>query len=542
MARQADFMSLSVKLDLQTAQFQKGMDQANKQIDRMERGFKKTSNVIKSFAGGLAAAFSVRAIVEFGKATLAAADNMSKLADATGLSVEEFQRLSHAAELGGVSTQQFESNMIAFTKRVGEAQNGMGPLVSGLKGWNDELLENIKNAKSQREAFDFVADAIAQAGSAAEKAAIANAAFSRSGVTMVNVTKDGSKAIRELTSELSVLSDENARVAAQINDQWNTVWRNFKVGAQNMLLDFIHALNVMGKASADFTNSELNKEISDQRKLVSEMESNVSRYEKLTGKVGAANPSTSKLAVLRAELEDLQILQTENKAFEFQSEGIFRIGESASSTTEEIKSLSKAIGGGSRSGGGGRSKNSLASSIDDATKAAEDFDKELKAIQEEQDSLVKSFSGGLANSIVDSFTEGTQSMQDFFTDFMKRIAAAIIQQQIFNALQGTSFGGVLSSIFGGARALGGPVAAGGAYLVGERGPELFTPIAAGNITPNNQITSSPTINQSFSFSGGGDSASQLRAEASRIKSETLIAVEQSIRRGGSLARSVGRKR
>ena len=34
------------------------------------------------------------------------------------------------------------------------------------------------------------------------------------------------------------------------------------------------------------------------------------------------------------------------------------------------------------------------------------------------------------------------------------------------------------------RASGGPVMAGGSYIVGEKGPELFTPNASGNITPN----------------------------------------------------------
>jgi phage-related minor tail protein len=36
----------------------------------------------------------------------------------------------------------------------------------------------------------------------------------------------------------------------------------------------------------------------------------------------------------------------------------------------------------------------------------------------------------------------------------------------------------------GKRASGGPVTAGSTYLVGERGPELFTPSASGRIIPN----------------------------------------------------------
>ena len=39
----------------------------------------------------------------------------------------------------------------------------------------------------------------------------------------------------------------------------------------------------------------------------------------------------------------------------------------------------------------------------------------------------------------------------------------------------------------GARALGGPVRAAGSYLVGERGPEIFTPDRAGRIIPNNDL-------------------------------------------------------
>lgn len=52
---------------------------------------------------------------------------------------------------------------------------------------------------------------------------------------------------------------------------------------------------------------------------------------------------------------------------------------------------------------------------------------------------------------------------------------------------GTLFGG----LFGGARAAGGPVASGKTYLVGEKGPELFSPGRSGTIIPNNRL---PNIN------------------------------------------------
>ena len=39
----------------------------------------------------------------------------------------------------------------------------------------------------------------------------------------------------------------------------------------------------------------------------------------------------------------------------------------------------------------------------------------------------------------------------------------------------------------GARAAGGPVSAGGLYLVGEQGPELFRPSGSGAIVPNHAL-------------------------------------------------------
>lgn len=56
--------------------------------------------------------------------------------------------------------------------------------------------------------------------------------------------------------------------------------------------------------------------------------------------------------------------------------------------------------------------------------------------------------------------------------------------------------GLFAGLFGGApgRATGGPVVGGRAYMVGERGPELFVPTAAGEIRPVAGGTGSGTIN------------------------------------------------
>jgi hypothetical protein len=59
-------------------------------------------------------------------------------------------------------------------------------------------------------------------------------------------------------------------------------------------------------------------------------------------------------------------------------------------------------------------------------------------------------------------------------------------------------GNVIDSVFGGGRAAGGSVMAGTSYLVGEKGPEIFTPSSTGMITPNNKLGSNTVINLNVS--------------------------------------------
>ncbi|KSB88735.1 phage tail tape measure protein [Caulobacter vibrioides] len=73
---------------------------------------------------------------------------------------------------------------------------------------------------------------------------------------------------------------------------------------------------------------------------------------------------------------------------------------------------------------------------------------------------------------------------------------------------GEALGAALSGVFSGARAEGGPVTGGGAYLVGERGPEVFRPAGAGTIEPAGGNGISVTVQVS-----GGDAGGLARSDA-----------------------------
>lgn len=80
--------------------------------------------------------------------------------------------------------------------------------------------------------------------------------------------------------------------------------------------------------------------------------------------------------------------------------------------------------------------------------------------------------------------------------------------------------------FGGGQALGGPVSRGMSYLVGERGPELFVPNAAGRIVPNNQLGAAGGVTINFY----GEAGALMRLLDARVVSNSdRIAVRTAAR-------------
>jgi len=63
-------------------------------------------------------------------------------------------------------------------------------------------------------------------------------------------------------------------------------------------------------------------------------------------------------------------------------------------------------------------------------------------------------------------------------------------------------GSALGGSFGGGKADGGTVMGGKTYLVGERGPELFTAGRTGTITPNNAMGGGLTYAPVVTIQGG----------------------------------------
>jgi len=86
----------------------------------------------------------------------------------------------------------------------------------------------------------------------------------------------------------------------------------------------------------------------------------------------------------------------------------------------------------------------------------------------------KAFEQGIAGAAAAGMERGIDAIVDLLFD-------------AFSGAASGAFGGspgFLGGIFGGFRASGGPVSSGKSYIVGEQGPELFSPDKSGHIIPN----------------------------------------------------------
>lgn len=95
----------------------------------------------------------------------------------------------------------------------------------------------------------------------------------------------------------------------------------------------------------------------------------------------------------------------------------------------------------------------------------------------------------------------------------------------------------------GQRAAGGPVSGGSTYLVGEKGPELFTPGASGMITPNSALGGQIVISQTFNAPGADAGVlEKMKIMAKQAGDRAKAEILNSMNRGGEFALASGRVR
>ena len=202
--------------------------------------------------------------------------------------------------------------------------------------------------------------------------------------------------------------------------------------------------------------------------------------------------------------------------------------------------------------------------VKDLSLGTDKFSNLLENVKSDADQLKEKFmeiGQGIEQGIVSNLTDavmGTQTLAQAAVNVLNQLKRKLVEVAIQRAVSGIGnfIGGALGGIFGGGssvnqfvgrasaaafRANGGPVSAGGAFVVGEKGPELLQMgTRGGNIIPNNQLGGSTTNIVNVSVDASGSTVSGNTPDAQQLGNLIGVAIQERLikekRSGGLLSR------
>jgi hypothetical protein len=441
-------------------------------MGKFKAGSKVALDAVKANAGTLAiaggaalAGFATKAITAFQDLALAS----GKFADATGLAVEDASRYIEVAGDLSIPVDAVEGAIGRLNKTIGADPDKVRNLGVDLVYLNDGSLDVNATFLKTIERIKGIKDP-------ADKARVAAQLLGKGWQSMAELIEMGAddlKASLDSVSSAQVISERELAKAKEYRDtvqDLGDIWNAFVINAGGVFVDIVSDLKDLTSwegLGRQLKEGPLGRALGELGGLFNDNEENAKAAEEAAKDLGDAYSGyvSSRLAESRQEMA-LMNLQIEDQAEElaitdlkWQSLiGTLKLDSAMTDAKEQLAGLKE--------------------------KAVEAYGGSKEAVDEYKESLINAQLMVLALAGTVALTNAQKNQIRILVD-TEQLDRAI-------SLIGTiSAGGYTAELnamrFRGARALGGPVAPGGSYLVGERGPELFTPSSSGNITPNGAI-------------------------------------------------------
>lgn len=542
------------------------VDKTTEAFRSVQGNIARMTGSLKGIAGPLAAAFSVGAIANFSRQIINTADKLTDLATRTGFTVEQLSALGNAAQLNGSSAEALQGGLIRLSKSIAEAGAGAQEQIKAFKALGISQ-DDLKN-KAPIEIFFRVADAYAAAADGAEKIAISNAIGGRSFNELIPLLNQGSEAIKKYEASFTT---EQAQKFAEFNDNIDKLGINLQRLAATVLGPVISGVNSFF-ASLEAGNKRLRADteglvgtfdmfLDDYPARVEEATNNiVGAIDKINKEFDKNKPKpklvfgdsdeerriTERLVARNEEL--IEVFKAARQPISDYQEQILRLNRLKSDGLITLDQYYNALE---------KVEDAYASTLPKVElndTALRQYIQSTKDLRGALDNAAVRGLQSLEDALLSVYT-GTMSVKDAFRNMAISIINDLLRIQIQKRITGPLaaaldgfFGGTQSPApiseatpyIAGARALGGTVAGNQAYMVGERGPEMFIPGKTGTVVPNNQLGGSgAVVNQTINISTGVSQT--VRAEViglmPQIMESTKAAILDAKRRGGTFGKA-----
>jgi len=501
----ADLAKLVVKLEAQTAKYQRDLEKAQRQnrtfSEKAKKHFKDARGAYIGFAAAVGGAF---ATISRGL------DRQAELFDLStrlGATTKGLSQLQYAAEQSGVSVSTLNMGLQRMVRRVAEAASGTGEAKGALEELN--IVAGDLNQLKPEDQFRVLADAIMKVENPADRVRLAMKLFDSEGVSLIQTMQGGSEGIQRFAEEadkLGVSVDDGAAAAAKrASDAFTRLGGVFTGASNTIAAQFapeIEAIaNFMAEALPKAANFAQAAMLRIRQGFVNVALAAVNvriKWNELTRDFTEADELRESARILREMSNDI-------------GSQAALVGVTTKTMADYKKETDKATYSNVMFGDGlelitvnaRKVKNELASTKDEIPafwqEAQESFEVSKKMMQEstapaEDASVMDKFFG--EDALARLFSD-FDNIEQRFKELLVRMAAEALAKNIVSIFSGGSggaggavgggFGSFFGNLFG--RANGGPVNANTPYMVGENGPEVFMPSASGTIVPNHQTES-----------------------------------------------------
>ena len=208
---------------------QKGMEKA-------KQGFNGAIKALKLMTvAGLAAGVVLGKMVS---TAIKNADEMTKMAQSVGVSVETLSAMAHAADLSGVSLETLAKAFKITAQRAAETAAGTGEAKEAYKALGISVTDAAGSLKNSDVLLLEIADKFEAMENGAGKTALAIDLFGRSGADLIPMLNQGSAGIAEMTDEAArlgiVIDTETGQSAERFRDNLTRL-NAVKVGLVNTI-------------------------------------------------------------------------------------------------------------------------------------------------------------------------------------------------------------------------------------------------------------------------------------------------------------------
>lgn len=212
-------------------------------------GLASAAQSVNGVLGNLGLAVTAAGMVALVKSSIDAGDELSKMSQRVGISVETLSLWNPAAQQAGVSSEAFEKGLRKLSTTMVDAATGGEDAARTFKTVGVEFKNQDGTLRGTDAVLLDLAERFKAMPDGAEKSALAVQIFGKAGAELIPFLNQGRDGINELTDELRSLgiemSGESAAQAEVFNDALDKVkLATTSIGTQ-MMTAFLPALNEM---------------------------------------------------------------------------------------------------------------------------------------------------------------------------------------------------------------------------------------------------------------------------------------------------------